>query len=88
MKKLIQELRELPDEARHHEFKIVDTWYDIWFTFDRRYKSETGGEPDERITSYERNEIEIHKIVCFKEGGEELLPDWDLACQIQELYNQ
>lgn len=87
MEKIIQDLRTMSDECRHYEFLKNEIWYDIYFSFDRETGYETGGEPDEILSYYKSDKIEIHKIVCFKTNGEELLPDWDMAIKIEKLYN-
>jgi len=88
MEKLIDQLKEMSDESKHHEFLRGNIWYDIWFVFDRIGAYEIGGEPDEILSCRTTDRIEIHKIVCFKDNGEELRPDWAFAEQIERKYNQ
>lgn len=87
MKTIIKDLKELEDHIRHYEFELNDVFYDIWFSFDRRYNREQGGDRGEWLWTKWRDQIEIHKVVCLTSEGEEMEPDWQTACEIERLYN-
>ena len=88
MKTLIEKLRNLPDESRYHVFENEGKWYDIYFNFDREYIRESGGEPDEMLTTRTKDVLDIKEIHCYNLGGDEIESDNDFINKLETLYNE